>query len=332
MAVKGTSNPTLVDVAKRLDPEGRIDTIVEILNETNEIIDDMTMLEGNLPTGHRTTVRSGLPAATWRKLNYGVQPTKSTTVPIQDATGMLENYAEVDKDLADLNGNTATFRLSEDRAFLEGMNQDFANTLFYGDTDVNPERFMGLTPRFNDKAGAENGDNIILADASPSGSDQTSIWLVVWGPNTVHGIYPKGKMAGLHMKDLGEVTLEDAAGGKYQGYRTHYKWDVGLTVRDWRYVVRIANVDTSALTKDASAGADLIDTMVQAVEIPPNLSMGRAAFYCNKTVRSFLRRQITNKSNINLTLENFAGKKVVAFDGIPVRRCDAILNTEAIVS
>ena len=119
MAVLSTTNPTLADVAKRYDADGKIDTIVELLSETNEVLDDMTFLEGNLPTGHRTTVRSGLPSSTWRKLNYGVQPSKSTTVQITDTTGMLEAYAEVDKALADLNGNTASFRLSEDRAFLE---------------------------------------------------------------------------------------------------------------------------------------------------------------------------------------------------------------------
>lgn len=332
MSTLGATNPTYLDVVKRLDPDNRIAAIVEMLEQQNEVITDMTALEGNLPTGHRTTVRSGIPSATWRKLNYGVQPSKSRTVQVTDSCGMLEDYAEVDKALADLNGNTASFRVSEDRAFLQGMNNTMASTLFYGDTSTDPEKFMGLAPRFSSKS-AENGENIILADGSASGSDQTSIWLVVWGENTVHGIYPKGSMAGFHHRDLGEVTLEDANGGKYQGYRTHYKWDLGLCVRDWRYVVRIANIDTSRLTSDpATSGANLIDVMTQAIELLPSQMMGRPAFYCNRTVRSFLRRQITNKSNVNLTLDEVAGRRVLAFDDIPVRRCDAILNTEAVVS
>jgi len=330
MATLSTTNPTLADVAKRQDPDGKIDAIVELLSETNEILDDMTFMEGNLPTGHRTTIRSGLPSSTWRKLNYGVQPSKSTTVQVTDTAGMLEAYAEVDKALADLNGNTSAFRLSEDRAFLESMNQEMANTLFYGDTGTDPEKFMGLAPRFSSTS-AENGDNIISAGGS--GSDNTSIWLVVWGGNTCHGIYPKGSMAGLKHQDLGEVTLEDAANGKYQGYRTHYKWDVGVSLRDWRYVVRIPNIDVSNLTKDASgSSANLVDLMVQAVEKVPNLGLGRAVFYGNRTISSFLRRQITNTSNVNLSLDEVAGKRVMSFDGIPFRRNDAILNTEAAVS
>jgi len=330
MAVLSTTNPTLADVAKRYDADGKIDTIVELLSETNEVLEDMTFLEGNLPTGHRTTVRSGLPSSTWRKLNYGVQPSKSTTVQITDTTGMLEAYAEVDKALADLNGNTASFRLSEDRAFLESMNQTMANTLFYGDTGTDPEKFMGLSARYNSTT-AESGDNIIVGGGS--GSDNTSIWLVCWGPNTCHGIYPKGSQAGLNHQDLGEVTLEDAANGKYQGYRTHYKWDIGMSVRDWRYIVRIPNIDVSNLTKDASgSSAALVDLMVQAVEKLPNVNLGRCVFYGNRTISSILRRQITNTSNVRLSMDEVAGKRVMSFDGIPFRRNDAILNDEALVS
>lgn len=328
MATLSTTNPTLADVASRLTADGKIDPmIVEMLNETNEILDDMTVIEANGFTEHKTTVRSGLPTGTWRKLNYGVQPEKSQTVPVKDSMGMLETYAEVDKALADLNGNSATWRMSEDRAFVEGLNQTMATTLFYGDSSADPEKFMGLAPRYNSLS-AENGGNII--DAGGSGSDNASIWLVVWGPNTCHTIYPKGSPAGLQHRDLGEHTLTDAQGGKYQGYRTHYKWDLGATLRDWRYVVRIANIDVSELTKNASAGADLIDLMTQALELIPNIGMGRPAFYMPRKLRSFLRRQITNKvAGSTLTMEEVAGKKVVAFDGVPCRRSDALLLTEA---
>lgn len=329
MAAVESKYPTLIDVAQRLDPDGKVSAVAELLNETNEVLDDAVFLEANDGTGHKTTIRSGLPSATWRQLNYGVQPTKSTTVQIKDSCGMLEAYAEIDKSLADLNGNAAAFRMSEDRAFIEGMNQGFVDTLIYGNTATNPERFMGLAPRYNSLS-AENASNII--SGSGSGSDNTSVWLVVWGPNTVHGIYPKGSKAGLQHNDKGQVTLEDAAGGKYEGYRTHYKWDCGLTLRDWRYVVRIANIDVSDLTATAATGANLMDLMIQALEIVPNLSMGKPVFYCNRTVKSFLRRQMLNKSNVHLNMSEVAGKHVMGFDGVPVKKCDAILSNEAAVS
>lgn len=329
MALLSVTHPTLLDLRTRMDPDDSIARIIEMLGQTNEIIDDMVWLEGNLPTGHRTTVRTGLPSVTWRKLYGGVQPSKSTTAQVTDSCGMLEAYAEVDKALADLNGNTEAFRMSEDRSFIEAMNQEFAQTLIYGNEGTEPEAFTGFAPRYNDQA-ALNGENIITSAATPDASDNTSMWLVVWGPNTVHGIYPKGSNAGLKMTDKGQVTVEniDGASGRMEAYRTHYRWDTGLTVRDWRYIVRI-NFDLEDMVKDAASGPDLTDLMVQALELIPSLSAGRPAFYCNRTVKTWLRRQAINKvKNSSLTIDTLAGKPATMFDGVPIRRCDQILNTE----
>lgn len=333
MATLAVTHPTLLDLKNRMDPNGSISSIVEMLGQTNEIVDDMVWLEANELTGHTTTVRTGLPTPTWRKLYGGVQPTKSTTRKVKDTLGMLEAYAEVDQALADLNGNAAAFRLSEDRAHIEGINQEFAQTLFYGNEATEAEAFTGLAPRFstNDTSVALNAENVIAPVATPDSTDNTSIWLIVWGPNTVHGIYPKGSQAGLKMEDKGRVTIEnvDGAGGRMEAYRSHYRWDCGLTVRDWRYIVRI-QVDQEDLVKDAATGPDLTDLMVQALEIVPSLSMGRPAFYMNRTIRSWLRRQMTNKTkNSTLAFDNMAGKRVLTFDGVPCRRCDQITNTES---
>ena len=330
MATLSAIHPTLLDFKNRLDPDNKIATIIEMLAQTNEVIEDMVWMEGNLPTGHRTTVRTGLPTPTWRKLYGGVQPTKSTTAQVTDSTGMMEAYAEVDKALADLNGNSAAFRMSEDRAHIEGMNQEFASTLWYGNESTEPEAFTGFAPRFNDQS-ALNGENIITSAATPDGTDNTSMYLIVWGENTVHGIYPKGSTAGLQMTDKGQVTVEniDGANGRAEAYRTHYRWDCGLTVRDWRYVVRI-NFDFEDLVKDAASGPDLTDLMVQALEIVPSLSMGRPAFYMNRSVRSWLRRQMINKTkNSTLAFDTHAGKRVLTFDGVPCRRSDQLLLTES---
>lgn len=327
MATLAITHPTLLDVAKRLDPNGKVDMIVEILNQTNEILDDMVFLEGNLPTGHKTTVRSGIPAPTWRKLYGSVQPTKSRTVQVTDNCGMMEAYAEVDKALADLNGNTAAFRLSEERAHVEGMAQEAGSSLFYANEATAPEEFTGLAPRYNSLS-AENADNIV--NATGSGSDNTSIWLAVWGPNTVHGIYPKGSKAGIQMSDKGQVTKE-SSDGLFEIYRSHYRWDMGVTLRDWRYVVRIANIDLSDLNTLANT-KNLITWMIQATERIPNFGSGRACFYMNRTLREKLRLGIQEKVASQLSYENFEGKRVVAFDGIPVKRCDALLNTETVVS
>jgi len=332
MATLADTHPTLLDLAKRSDPDGKIADIVEILNQTNEILDDMVWQEGNLTTGNRTTIRTGLPQPTWRKMYGGVQPSKSKTVQVTDNTGMLEAYGEVDKALADLNGNTAAFRLSEDRPHVEGMMEEIAKTIFYGNEGTQPEAFTGLSPRFNDST-APNGANVIKGDGA--GTDNASIWLAVWGPNTGYGIVPKGSQAGIQQQDLGEVTIEnvDGAGGRMQAYRSHYRMDAGLTIRDWRYFVRICNIDRSNLTFDAATGSNLPNLMFQAMERIPNISAGRAAWYMDRKLVTKLRQQSASAvKNSVLTVDMVGGVMRTDFGGIPIRRVDALAPDEALVS
>lgn len=326
---------SLLDWAKRLDPKGKTSAIVELLAQTNEILADMLFQEGNLPVGHRTTVRTGLPAVAWRLLNGGVPVSKSTTVQIDEQCGMLESYSEVDKDLAELNGNVGSFRLSEAQAFIESMNIEMAQTVFYGNSGVAPEEFTGFAPRYATISGAANGANVLSGGGSQS--DNSSIWLVVWGPNTVHGIYPKGSMAGLTHEDLGLVTIESAAGmgvgTRMRAYRDHWQWKCGIALRDWRYVVRICNIDISNLVAKSSA-ADLIELMIKAIHRIPALGMGKPVFYMNRTVQQMLDIQSRDdvQTGGQLSYDVVEGKRIMSFRGIPIRRCDALLETEATIS
>lgn len=332
MATLSANNPTLLDLAQATDPDGRVAAVVEIMNETNEVLADWTFIEGNLPTGHRTVIRSGIPAPTWRKLYQGVQPTKSQRTQVTDTCGMLEAYNEIDAALADLNGNTNEFRLSEAKATIEGISQELAATLFYGDTSVNPERFTGLAARYNSLT-ANNAENII--DAGGTGTDNNSIWLVVWGPNTCHGIVPKGSQAGMKVTDKGLVTIENADGsnGRMEAYRMHFRQDAGLTLRDWRYVVRIANIDKSDLTADAATGANLPELMFEAMEMIPNLGAGRPVFYMSRRLRTIFRQQLAAATKQStLTYENVGGVRSMMFNEIPIRRCDALSADEARVT
>jgi len=134
------------------------------------------------------------------------------------------------------------------------------------------------------------------------------------------------------MTDKGQVTIEniDGSNGRMEAYRTHYRWDLGLTVRDWRYVVRIANIDRSNLTADAATGANLPELMFEATELVPNLNAGRAAFYMSRSLRTKLRQQTANAvTSSTLTIDMVGGVRVMDFDGIPVRRVDALAADEA---
>jgi hypothetical protein len=331
MAALGTGNLTLADWAKRLDPDGKVPKIVELLSQSNEILDDMTFIEGNLPTGHRTTVRTGLPAVAWRLLNQGVVPSKSTTAQIDEQAGMLEAWSEVDKDLALLNGNISAFRLSEAMAFIEAMNQEMGRVLFYGNAGVAPEQFTGMSVRYSSSTAA-NADNVIKAGGA--GADNTSIWLISWGPDTITGIFPKGSKAGLIHEDFGEVTVDMTAGlpgARMRALQERFQWKNGIAVRDWRYACRICNIDISDLG-GAPPITTIIDAMERAVETIPD-ERGKKVFYMNRTIRRFLRKEVREAVGRGggLTYENYAGKRTLMFDDIPIRRVDQLINAEALV-
>ena len=330
MTVLSTKALTLADHAKRIDPDGKTPKIVELLALTNEILDDMKFMEGNLPTGHMLTVRTGLPSVFWRLLNQGVQPSKSLTAQITEQTGIMEAWSEVDEEVAELNGNVNSFRLSEATAFLEAMNQEMASTVFYGNSSLDPEQFNGLSVRYSDK-GSANGKNIV--DGGGTGSDNSSIWLIVWGEQTCTGIFPKGSKAGLTHKDLGLQTIETTngvAGERMRAYQDQFKWKVGLALKDWRFVVRIANIDISNLVEKSSA-ADVTELMIKAIHRIPNLNMGKACFYANRTIAQMLdiQRRDDVQTGGQLSYDVVDGKRIPTFRGIPIKRCDSLLESEA---
>ena len=339
MATLSTSNLTLADWAKRSDPDGRVPIVAELLSQSNEILDDCVFKEGNLPTGERVVIRTGLPGVYWRALNQGIPSTKSTTAQIDEACGILEARSEVDKDLAMLNGNTAQFRLSEDTAFLEAMNQTQAETLFYGNPGTDTKKFLGLAPRYSSLS-ADNAVNILSAGGS--GSDNASVYLVVWGDNTVYCPFPKGSKAGLTHEDLGEQTVYNSDGTRLQAFATRYQWKNGLVVKDWRYVVRICNIDVSDLlgqssTQASTASTALIKLMARALYRIPNMAMGRAAFYMNRTVHSGMAISALDKSQSVLSIQEGlsqfgSAQSYLSFLGVPLRRVDALLNTESAVA
>lgn len=333
MATIGTSNLTVIDWSKRRDPSGKTAKIIEALEEDNPVLQDAVYVEGNLPTGHRTTIRSAVPTGTWRRINAGVANGKTTTRQVVDGIGMLEIYSEVDKALADLSGDVGAFRWSEDQGVLSGLSNEAARAIFYGDTADVPEEPHGLTPRY------ETASSGYVIDGGGTGSDNRSMWLVTWGYDTCHLIFPKGTPAGIQSMDKGQVTLTTdqgiASGGQYEGYRTHYANHFGVCVRDTRYVVRLANIDHSLLIDGADPGLmRLIVQMVRAVKS----TKGRQVIYAPRSVVTWMdifraeggggAPSSRTHGNMGLSLGEWAGEPTTFIWGIPVRICDTLERNE----
>ncbi len=340
---------SLLDVTRRMDPDGSVAEIAELLSQCNEVFKDMLWRESNLPTGHKSTVRTGLPQGTWRPAYGGVAYTKSRTAQVTDAVGWLAAYSQIDKKVAELNGKVAELRMSEDNAHLEGLSQQMATTIFYGNNGTNPSQFTGFSPRFNTvtAATAANAQNCLSLGGTQSAN--TSIWLVGWGDTTCFGIFPQGSKAGLVFEDRGDVVPGyDANSNPFPAYTSYFEWNAGLVTMDWRYIVRMCNIDTTSAGLAGTTPPDLFYYMSKAVVRLPTMTKRQSgitetdapdepapginpAFYCNRTSREFLDIQAIRDKNVLLKPTEYAGEPVVEFRGIPIRVCDSLLNTESTI-
>lgn len=340
MAIIGKKYLDLIDYYKSIDSAKNILPVIELMAQHNPILTDAVFVECNSGAKHLTTVRTGLPEVTWGRLYKGTPPDKSTRAQVEDATGFVEGRSIVDARLVDdlSNGNGPALRLSEAYSFLESIGQEVATKIFYGNDAETPEEFMGLAPRFNDLS-ARNGSQIVDAldfrESGATGTDFTSVWFVAWGENQTSLIYPNGTYAGVKRKDLGTQTVTDEDGNRYEAYEETFTQHVGLSVRDWRYVVRIANISVT----DLLAGKiDLYKAMRRAYyklhgrKIPG----GTLRCYMNTDVLEALDALAHEKGGdstmVRLTRTEQQGQEVTNYRGIEIRESDALINTEEQVS
>lgn len=334
MAVIGNRYPDLIDLYKSSDKAGNVTDVIELLADQNPIIKDAIWTECNSGAQHLTTVRTGLPDVTWGRLYKGTPNDKSQRAQVTDTTGFVEGRSAVDSRLVDelSNGNGPALRLSEAQAFYESMSQEVAEKMFYGNDADQPETFMGLAPRFNDLS-ATNAEQVI--DAGGTGSDNTSLWFVTWGDIQATAIFPQSSFMGVQREDRGKQTVQDGDGNRYEAYEEVFRQHVGLSVRDWRYVVRVANIDASDLQANT---VDLYKFLregfyqLHSREVPG----GNQVIYCNSDVMQSLDALATNSGStdnfVRLAPMEVQGEQVLTYRGIPIRETDALVNTEAQVT
>lgn len=337
MATLSNKYPTLLDLA--LMPENKdVSEVVNLLAAHNPILEDAPAFECNRGLSHETTVKTGLPSVAWGSLYAGIPAGKGNMQTVKDTTGFVNSAAEVDEryvDIFEKAEDKASARLDMAADHLEALAQEAATAIIYHDSGIDPKKPMGLSPRFSDLS-AENGSQIV--NGGGVGADNTSVWLITWDKSSCHLIYPKSHKAGVERKDRGLIPAKDANNDTYMVYREEFAWHFGLTVRNWQYIVRIANIDVSDLTINAASGANLINLMTEAYykHKGRRSSKGKTMFYMNTTLVKYLDYQARLNPNQNLFLTfdkvGVNAKEILHFRGIPIRECDAILNSESAVS
>lgn len=337
MSAKGQFLLTLADVAKSKD--AAIGKVAEVLIQHNEMLMDIPYMEMNEGTIHKEMIRSALPEVYYRKANQPIPASKSTIEERTFTATHFESKSVIDEAVAERGGmDRVSFnRWNQAQGHLQAHAQEHANLLIYGSPVSANMKTAGVMDILSTLSVSEETSKQII-DAGGTGSDNCSILKIHWGENSVFGVYPKGTTAGLKRVDHSaggkKVKIQgvDKNGnpGDFWGYEEQFMTDHGLVVKDYRQLARIANIDVSNLVSGAGA-ADLIDLMISAQYKIDSLQNGRGVWYVNRTVEAALHKQALTKvgAGAGLSFENFGGKQILTFLGDPVRRMDALLNSEA---
>ncbi|MFM6930411.1 MAG: major capsid protein [Bdellovibrio sp.] len=338
MAAKGSNLVTLADVAKTADKQ--IGSVAEVLIQENPMLNDIPYMEMNEGTYHVESIRSGLPTIYYRKANQAI-PASKTTIEDRTFSGThFESKSQMDEMVAKRGGvdRIAFNRWNQAQGHIQAMGLEHASLTIYGSPSVSNSKTAGLMDIYSTLNASEETSKQIV-NAGGAGTDNCSILLVHWGEQSVFGVYPKGTQAGLKRTDrskggnLVQFPGLDQNGnpGMIWGYEEQFEMDHGLVVKDYRQAARIANIDVSDL-KTVNA-ADLIDLMITANYKIHTEQNGTGVWYVNKTIQTFLHKQALTKvgEGAGLRFDNYQGQKVLFFLDKPVRRSDALLNSEAAV-
>lgn len=340
MAALGANLVTLADVAKSKNK--MIGKVAEVLVQENPMLNDIPYMEMNEGTIHKEEIRATLPAVYYRKANQPIPASKSTTEERTFQATHFESKSQIDAAVAERGGmdRVGYNRWNQAQGHIQAHALEHASLTIYGSPFSSNLKTAGLFDIYSTLAAAEATSKQVI-DGGGSSSDLTSIIRVHWGERSVFGIYPKGTQAGLKRIDRSagntkvqiQGTDQNGNTGFYWGYEEDFEIDHGLVVKDYRQAGRVANIDIDNLKSGASA-ADLIDLMISLHYKIWNIQNGVGVWYVNRTIEAFLHKQALTKvgAGAGLRFDNYQGQKVLEFLGFPVRRADAILNSESQVT
>jgi hypothetical protein len=336
MAALGSKLVTLADVAKSKDKQ--IGKVAEVLIQENPMLNDIPYMEMNEGTIHKEDIRSALPAVYYRKANQAIPASKTTTEERTFTAAHFESKSQIDAAVAKRGGldRVAYNRWNQAMGHIQAHAIEHANLTIYGSPSTSTRKVAGFFDIYSTLNTSEETSKQVI-DGGGATSDNCSILLVHWGERSVFGIYPAGTQAGLKRTDRSaggkevQISALDSNGdaGSFWGFEEQFEIDHGLVVKDYRQAARIANIDPALLLSGVGA-ADLIDLMISAAYKIHNPQNGNGVWYVNRTVEAFLHKQALTKVGVGagLNYENYQGQPVLMFLGRPVRRSDALLNTE----
>lgn len=320
----------LVQLSK-LSKNNQVVNMANVLSEDNPILEDMPIVPANEILGFTGVRESSLPTPQIIKVGDGWDASKAEWDSFSETISMFKDRIDIPRDALRIQPNPAQKRQIIRGRHIEGFGQGVVNHLLYGSSTADPEKFDGFDVRYSvpdatNPINPTNGDYGVY-DMGGTGSDTSSIWLIQWAPDKVAGISPlNDPHMGLRFEDKGlqYVTAENAK--EREDFRDELEWDLGLKVEDYRAVSRIRNIESALSAIDS-------DLWKKIIEARNNFKGSEAVWmYVNGKIFTHLDIMTADKQNVHLSSDNPYNRPLLMFRDMPVRKLDALLETETAVA
>jgi hypothetical protein len=317
-----TGTITQAEVAKRIDPDGNVGFIAEILERTNQIDLDAHYEEANDQHSHLAQIRVSDGVVSGRKINAGAARSAGVVDQVREPIMLLENFIEIDEQLVDRNANPARLRLTEVQSKLAAFGRTKAEKIIYGNEATDGTDINGLATRYNDLS------LVNVVGLGGTGADVTSVWLIEYGISQYYLIYPKNSQAGIEEEDQGKDRVYDADNNPYMAYINQVKVMFGHVVADPRAVQRLANIESAGASNNL-VDPNQIRELVYAKSRLPAMGVG-AVMYVNRYTKAQVDIWALEKSNGFYMKEDISGEPLAMFQEMPVRMLEALALETAI--
>jgi hypothetical protein len=330
MGANSISAVNYASIMAEYSKDGTLLRQINALTEVHDMLADAPVREATSIDSDQVSRVTSLPVPYWHKLGEGLTSTVGHIQQGTEGIAMLRNQFRGNKEIVDRQPNPSQWMERKEQTYLEGMNQEMANTIVYGSSGTSPEEFDGLDIRYD----ALSAGSVFNNGGSDTGN-LTSVWLIQWDLQDCCLIFPRGGKGGLRRvpKGVKSLSTETDATGSVEAtkaladfYVTDFEWDAGLCVQDLRRVKRVCNVHK---TIGAATAID-IDMLIQARN---NFkTTGTVYLYANLTVKTQIQITAKDAGNVYYPPTMPFGKPVAYVLDMPLRQSDAITLAEATIS
>ena len=310
---------TLVELAKRTDPQGNTAELINILAEKNPMLEEAHWERANDLNSHEYTQVIELPKGEFGRINKGIAYSAGRTKQVVEPICEITDAYCVDDRLLKMSASPQEYLAKEAALHVEGIGQTAHKTLLYGNKGTDPDAINGFMTRYN----TLSNPNVI--GGGGTGSDTASILIVNWGRDGAYLCYPREFGDFLTEKGPSDQWIQPTAGTGYWGKVITWSIRMGLCIANPRNVQRIANLETSG-SSNIFSDSDLI-TALNKMDRTDN-----AVIYVNRQIYTQMQIAFKDRANVNFTMEQAWGRPIMHFMGIPIKRCDEMLATETAIA